>query len=178
MTYKEYNILIDDYLSASKKYFFFDWVIPSIIVIVQACFLFNVINFNDSYIGQCMTLLGILAGFNTTAISVLTTTSNNNIEKLKSTKINKWINGRQITLFQDLYIHISYSVLASFILIIIFLSGLTFSVGEYFGNTFKNILGLLSELFLLNILFLNIRNITSLYFSFFQNQNSQNNNNQ
>ncbi|WP_264845926.1 hypothetical protein [Capnocytophaga catalasegens] len=114
-----------------------------------------------------MILLSILAGFNTTAISILISASNKNIDKLKEISTKKEIGGKKISLYQELYIYISYSILIAFFVIIFCLFGYLLPIGELFDTCIVLCLGLFIVYLVLHIMFLNIRNISFLYFSFF-----------
>ncbi len=165
--FREFLILIYDYFSISKKYLFFDIALPIIATSILAYFAYEIIIFNDSYLGQIITLLGILAGFNTTVISVLTSTSNNNIDQLKEKHSGKRISGKKINLFQELYIYISYSILISFLVISVCIFGYLLPTYKLFSSTIFSIIGFLTVFLILHIMFLNIRNISFLYFTFF-----------
>lgn len=168
--FKEFLILISDYYSISKKYISFDIVVPFCISLLIVYLGKNFSFFNDSYLGQIIVLLGILAGFNTTAISVLTSTSNKNIDKLKNTYPQKRIEigGKKVSLFQILYINISYVILLSFIVIIFCILGCLLPIRLFVNNYIFLILSFVITASVIHILFLNIRNITFLYFSFFR----------
>ncbi|GIZ14959.1 hypothetical protein RCZ15_03130 [Capnocytophaga catalasegens] len=167
MFFREFFILISDYYVISKKYRFFDIILPFIISFIFICYSKSYIVFNDTFLGQIMILLSILAGFNTTAISILISASNKNIDKLKEISTKKEIGGKKISLYQELYIYISYSILIAFFVIIFCLFGYLLPIGELFDTCIVLCLGLFIVYLVLHIMFLNIRNISFLYFSFF-----------
>ena len=165
--FREFGLLILDYASILKRYFISDMVVPAIITLLLLLLPSENLVINDSFVGHVITLLGILAGFNITALTVITTTSGPQILKLKSQK-GTTLNGRRITLFEELYIFISYSVLASFIIILFETLGYIISIRSTFGPSIHLTLALLNVWAVLHILFLNIRNITLIYFSFLE----------
>lgn len=157
--FKEFLILISDYYSISKKYISFDILVPFCISLLIVYLGKNFSFFNDSYLGQIIVLLGILAGFNTTAISVLTSTSNENIDKLKNTypKERIEIGGKKVSLFQILYINISYVILLSFIVIIFCILGCLLPIRLFVNNYIFLILSFVITASVIHILFLNIK---------------------
>ena len=167
--FREFLILAFDYYSITKKYILFDILVPFFMSLLIICLGNDYLIFNDSYLGQIIVLLGILAGFNTTVISILTSTSNENIEKLKNIypKIIIEIGGKKISLFQILYINISYVVLISFIVIIFCILGYLLPIRFLVNNILFLTLSFLITFSIIHILFVNIRNISFLYFSFF-----------
>lgn len=168
--YREFLILVYDYFSISKKFLIFDMALPLFATTVLAVFAFDIIVFNDAYLGQIITLLGILAGFNTTVISVLTSTSNSNIDRLKEKFSGKRISGKKISLFQELYVYISYSILISFFVISVSIFGYLLPTYEILNPIFFSIAGFITVFLILHIMFLNIRNISFLYFTFFEHK--------
>lgn len=168
--FKEFLILIYDYFSISKRYLLFDFVTPFIVTLLLFIFQSNVLSLNDPLLGQEITLLGIIAGFNITALSVLTTASNTMIDKLKSVVSDNRIGGKKINLFQELYIFISYSVLLSFIIIFFSFIGYILPMHKLFVPWAINIISFLNIGLTFHIFFLNVRNISFIYFSFFNSK--------
>lgn len=168
--FKEFLIVIYDYFSISRKYLFFDIGIPMITVLIIFIFNFNCLTLNDSLLGQQITLLGIIAGFNITSLSVLTSASNTMIDNLKAKFGENRISGKKINLFQELYIFISYSVMISFIVIFFCFIGYILPIKEITLNIFYNFLAYSNLVLAFHIFFLNVRNISMIYFSFFNSK--------
>lgn len=168
--FREFLIPVYDYFSISKKYLFFDFGIPTIISFVIYLFNFDSVIFNNDILGQEITLLGIIAGFNITSLSVLTTANNSMIDKLKENKSENRISGKKIDLFQELYIFISYSILISFFIIFFSFIGYILSVKKITSENIFDFLCYTNLMLIFHCVFLNIRNVSFIYFSFFNSR--------
>ncbi len=170
--YKSYLVLINDYLFTLKKNVYFDIFSPFILSIILGFFLTNnLLNFDKNFVVNLTTVLGILAGFNVTAITILTSTNNETVEKLKEKKTGIMVDGLEVSFFRKLYILISYSILICLITIILNTIGYLIK-WEYFISKNKiSILKIIDIFLILHIFFVNIRNITSLYFLYFNETN-------
>jgi len=170
--YKSYLVLINDYLFTLKKNVYFDIFFPFILSIILGFFLTNnLLNFDKNFVVNLTTVLGILAGFNVTAITILTSTNNETVEKLKEKKTGIMVDGLEVSFFRKLYILISYSILICLITIILNTIGYLIK-WEYFISKNKiSILKIIDIFLILHIFFVNIRNITSLYFLYFNETN-------
>lgn len=170
--YKSYLVLINDYLFTLMKNVYFDIFFPFILSIILGFFLTNnLLNFDKNFVVNLTTVLGILAGFNVTAITILTSTSNETVEKLKEKKTGIMVDGLEVSFFRKLYILISYSILICLITIILNTIGYLIK-WEYFISKNKiSILKIIDIFLILHIFFVNIRNITSLYFLYFNETN-------
>ncbi|OXG09194.1 hypothetical protein BC749_101686 [Flavobacterium araucananum] len=172
MIYKSYLILISDYLFTLKKNIYFDVVFPFALSLVLGIFLiFNFLNFDKNFIVNATTVLGILAGFNMTAITILTSTNNETVQELKEKKTDIIIDGLEVSFFRKLYILISYSVLICLITIIVNTIGYLISWDKICEIKTLKILKTIDLFLILHIFFVNIRNITSLYFLYFNETN-------
>ena len=170
--YKSYLVLINDYLFTLMKNVYFDIFFPFILSIILGFFLTNnLLNFDKNFVVNLTTVLGILAGFNVTAITILTSTNNETVEKLKEKKTGIMVDGLEVSFFRKLYILISYSILICLITIILNTIGYLIK-WEYFISKNKiSILKIIDIFLILHIFFVNIRNITSLYFLYFNETN-------
>lgn len=169
--FREFLVLIIDYFTISKKYLLFDMLIPFIFSILIIYVFPSQLAFNNEFIGQIISLVGILAGFNITAITFLSSTSSEMVDELKAKKGIERIGGKKINLFQELYIYISYSTLLAFIIIFFEVIGYVVPISSIFNIPFFNLLCLLNLTIVLHSILLNIRNITFIYFSFFEKSN-------
>ena len=170
--YKSYLVLINDYLFTLMKNVYFDIFFPFILSIILGFFLTNnLLNFDKNFVVILITVLGILSGFNVTAITILTSTNNETVEKLKEKKTGIMVDGLEVSFFRKLYILISYSILICLITIILNTIGYLIK-WEYFISKNKiSILKIIDIFLILHIFFVNIRNITSLYFLYFNETN-------
>jgi hypothetical protein len=170
--YKSYLVLISDYLFTLKKNIYFDVLIPFIISLILGIFLINnLLNFDKNFIVNVTTVLGILAGFNVTAITILTSTNNQTVEELKEKKTGIIIDGLEVSFFRKLYILISYSVLICLVTIIINTIGYLIRWDKVLERDKISLLKIIDIFLILHIFFLNIRNISSLYFLYFNETN-------
>jgi len=172
--YKSYLILVNDYLFTLKKNVYFDIFLPFFLAVILGILLINnLLNFDKNFVFNLTTVLGILAGFNVTAITILTSTNNETVEKLKEKKTGIMVDGLEVSFFRKLYILISYSILICLITIILNTIGYLIK-WEYFINQSKiSVLKGVDIFLILHIFFVNIRNITSLYFLYFNETNLQ-----
>jgi hypothetical protein len=170
--YKSYLILVNDYLLTLKRNIIFDIAIPAVTSIFLGFLLAkNLLHFDNNFIINTTTVLGILAGFNVTAITILTSTSNETVEKLKEKKTGIDFDGIEISIFRKIYILISYSILVCLITIIINTIGYLVPWSIFFTQKTTVILKSIDIYIVLHIMFVNIRNITSLYFLYFDQTN-------
>ena len=170
--YKSYLILINDYLLTLKRNIVFDIVIPALVSVMLGFLLSkNLLHFDNNFIINTTTVLGILAGFNVTAITILTSMNNETVEKLKEKKTGITFDGIEISFFRKIYILISYSILICLITIIINTIGYLVPWSIFFAQKAIVTLKSLDIFIVLHIMFVNIRNITSLYFLYFDQTN-------
>lgn len=170
--YKSYLILINDYLFTLKKNVYFDIFLPFLLSIILGFFLINnLLNFDKNFVVNLTTVLGILAGFNVTAITILTSTNNSTVEELKEKKTGIFVDGLEVSFFRKLYILISYSILICLITIILNTVGYLIKWECFINKNKISILKIIDVFLILHIFFVNIRNITSLYFLYFNETN-------
>lgn len=166
--YKSFFILINDYFLSVRKNVIFDIILPFIIACISGFLLsHDFLYLDQTFLSNVLSVLGIIAGFSVTAITMLTTSDSDNIMRLKSKKTNIVIDGLEINVFRRFYILISYSVLISFIAILINTIGYLVPWSKIISNGWVIVLKSLNLWLILHIFFINIRNITSLYFVYF-----------
>lgn len=169
--YKSFFVLINDYIFSLGKHVTFDVILPIILGSICGVLIWNDLLFlKRDFISNILSVLGIIAGFSVTAIAVLTSTENETINKLKSKDTGITIDGNEVSVFKRFYILISYSVLASFFAILINIIGYLVP-WNIFPESLTIILKTLNLIFIFHIFFLNIRNISSLYFIYFNDTN-------
>ncbi|SFB71762.1 hypothetical protein SAMN04487907_101237 [Zunongwangia mangrovi] len=170
----EFIFFIADYIAISKRYRWFDILLPLIITIIIAVFVpSSIFKLDNSFLGNVLTLVGVLAGFNITALTVLITADNKNLDELKSKKTSSVLNRETISLYKALYVFISYSVFLAFAILFIEIIGYIIPVKQTFGIFIYGILSCLNVTAIMHLILLNIRNITFIYFSFFNQKDSE-----
>ncbi len=164
--YLEFLIPIKDYLvTLNLRELIFDWFIPIILSTIAYFFLIpgiaktDILNFN----GYVINALAILIGFSITCITILSTSSNDNIKALKERKSKRKIAGKLISLYQLIFITFSFvlfmEVIALLFNLIYFLIYSSSCINNYLRLFFA-----LNLCFILHIVALNIRNISNFYF--------------
>lgn len=171
--YREFIFLIFDYFNTIKKnVFYYEWVIPFVIGVM--CFV--LLNFNwlktdySLFINSSVSLLGVLLGFSIMVITILTTSNNDNIEKIKKTLTDYIISNEKISLYRLLLVNYSYLIIIeALVLVAYFISLLFFSS---FCHTLKLFLFSFYVITIIHILLLTIRNITDFYFIITKEKNN------
>jgi hypothetical protein len=168
--YGEWLIPLVDYFKTIKKNeVLYEIIIPlfSAIVVTIIC---HLLGFSIHVLGKLRdllcTTLSILIGFTITCLTVLVTSDNAAINKLKTEKTDfRIIGGQVITLYRWILIMFSYLLISQVILLIlIFLFAF---INKVFNNyLLASILLSISIYSILHILLLLIRNITNLYCTF------------
>lgn len=161
------------YVAIKKNEAVFEIVLPGVIAITSS-FLYSKAGKVEaalSAMSELMpTAISILIGFTVMLITLLLTSSGENIEKIKSIKTDKKLHNKEITLYQGLHIQFSHSLFSEILLLLLvffylFLKGLGWSAGV--GPLFLAIETYLT----LNILLSILRGVANLYFSFYNTQN-------
>lgn len=118
------------------------------------------------------TAISILIGFTVMLITLLLTSSGDNVELLKTIESDKVLYKKPVTLYQGLHIQFSHSLFSEiFLLLLIFLYLFLKGVGLHIAVGVV-ILGI--EIYLtLNILLSILRGVANLYFSFYDPQNKK-----
>ncbi|UOK43407.1 hypothetical protein [Flavobacterium enshiense] len=159
-----------------KNNVIFDFIIPFVVTFILSILLNNnLLRFDNDFVINTITVLGILAGFSVTAITILTTTNNETTIKLKEKKTGIIVDGLEVSFFRKLYILISYSILICLITIILNTIGYLIHWRYFFNSNTVLILKAMDIFLILHIFFVNIRNITSLYFLYFDETNLKGN---
>ena len=114
------------------------------------------------------TAISILIGFTTMLITLLLTSSGENIEKLKHINTEQKINKLPLSLYQSMHIQFSHSLFSEILFLMLifmylFLKG--FELSEWIPITFLVIF----VFYIMNILLSVLRGIANIYFSFYKN---------
>lgn len=160
MMYTEFKYLIKDYFSTLRfKEFVFEWIFPFILGSIALVILYlNDGNSQPDFDSAFITLLGILIGFSIAMLTVITTSSNKNIDRIKKEETKYIIDNVKVTLFRLFVINIGYSIIMEIFLLIfnIFIPIILCSHNIY---TFS-----FSVFLIIHILFVNVRTVTNFYF--------------
>lgn len=167
--YISYLLIIIDYFRClNKRVFTFEWGIPLIITIGAYTSLYKY--FTEfpfaSYVDKILGLEGVLVGFSITSITFLTAGSNAGIEKLKGKMMGVFIGKREFSLFDMMLINFSFSLIFEIVIILItLLSPMLIPTLNILNFTSKAGYFSVFLFFVIQNLFLNIRNISEVYFA-------------
>ncbi len=161
----------DYYFTLQLKYAIYELIIPIAVGIVCTVIYYNAGKVDialDALSELLPTAISILIGFTTMLITLLLTSSGENIERIKDISTDMRLNNEYISLYQSLHIHFSHSLFSEilFLLLIffqLFLKGL--NVPAWIPIVFLGIF----VFYILNILFAILRGIANIYFCFYKN---------
>lgn len=169
--YLEFLFPVKDYLATLKlKEAIFDFALPLAISFSVYFFVLRSSPYSDALKevnGYVVNFLGILIGFSIASVTLLITSSSKNVESLQENYSgNRRVGSQRINLFQLILITFT-SVLMVEIFTLIFNLFFTLSIAlnqkirEYWSCFYS-----VNLFLMMHIIFLNIRNITNLYFVF------------
>lgn len=180
LIYMEWIIpIMDYYCSIRKNEVVYEIAAPIII----ACICSSIYFFNGNFLialdklaELLPTAISILIGFTVMLITLLLTSSGENVDCLKCIETEKILYKKPVTLYQGLHIQFSHSLFSEvFLLLLIFLY--LFLKGLDIKKEF-NVVFLFFEIYLtLNILLSILRGIANLYFSFYNTKSQAKGNN-
>lgn len=164
--YLEFFILIFDYYKTlNKRVLIYEWILP----ILFGTFIFILLTNGNStsatkiFKDNSINLLGILAGFSITIITILTTGQSRNLEEIKKKETNFIINKKKISLFRLLLINFTYSVILESFLIIFCLTYPIILENSNFTKNQKYVVFSILVTVIIHLLLLTIRNLTDFY---------------
>lgn len=167
--YTDFSFTILDYVSTIKKReIVYEWLLPltiSLIVYFKVESIPGIkINceFIKSIISTLINLFAILVGFNMAAIAIFTTADISKVPILQEISERK-IRGNKITNYRFVFLNLIYSAISSLLMLLL---TLIFTIFLYYDNFSLVILSILT-FGTMHVLFLSIRNITTLYFIYF-----------
>ena len=114
--------IFDYYLTLKFKHFTFEIFFPAIIGILCSAAYERIekVDIALNALSDLMpTAISILIGFTTMLITLLLTSSGENIDKLKCHNTNQKLNGEIISLYQSLHIQFSHSLFSEIIFLIL-----------------------------------------------------------
>ena len=165
--YLEFLFQVNDYFETLKlKECVFDWGVPAALSLLFFWAFHDKlrVEYIGEFVGYVINILAILIGFTITSLTILATGNNQTIAELKAFITKRRIGGRKISLYKLTYITFSFNLLMETLLL---LGSLLFFMVIKFGANEKILkwLFLPYGIILLQIIFLNIRNITNFYFT-------------
>jgi len=170
--YTDFTFTIIDYIRTIKKReIIYEWIIPiiiSTIVYFRAESIPGIkINceFIKSIISILINLFAILVGFTMAAIAIFTTADITKITILQELS-ERTIRGNKIRNYRFVFLNLTYSAISSLFMLLI---TLIFTIFLYYDKYSLLILSILT-FGTLHVLLLSIRNITTLYFIFFNKE--------
>ena len=163
--------IMDYYRAIRKNEAMFEILIPVVISIACSVLYHRTGDVNkalDALAELLPTAISILIGFTVMLITLLLTSPETNIDRLKGQTLRKKMHEKQMTLYQGLLVQFCHLLFSEIILLIIvffyvFLHGLNWD--EKLNSVFLCI----EVYFTLNILLSIIRGVANLYFSFYGN---------
>ena len=163
--------IIDYYRAIKKNEAMFEIIIPigTSAVCAGLYHYFGEVGHALSALSELLpTAISILIGFTVMLITLLLTSSGENVDRIKKITSDKELHGKKITLYQGLHIQFSHSLFTEvFLLLIVFFYLFLYGLGwsRKLGAIFLGV-----EVYLtLNILLSILRGIANLYFSFYSN---------
>ncbi|SMC99673.1 hypothetical protein SAMN02746065_11987 [Desulfocicer vacuolatum DSM 3385] len=167
--YTDFSFTIIDYIfTIKKREIVYEWVVPLALSIL-VYFKINDIpgisincDFIKSIISILINMFAILVGFTMAAIAIFTTADISKIEILGKESERK-IHGKPISNYRFVFLNLIYSAISSLFMLLL---TLFFTVALYFDKYSLLIIAVLC-FGTLHVLLLSIRNITTLYFIFF-----------
>lgn len=164
--YLEFFIPLLHYFRTIKRSeFIYEWLLPFFVSLFYMYFLclgkVEAPELNNISV-VVINILAILIGFSITSITLISTVNSKNIENLKSYDTKRKIGPKSINLYQLKFINLSFALTEEIFLMIFNLIFQFFS--SKISDTILYIYLVLNFFFLSNILLLNLRNVTNLYF--------------
>lgn len=162
--------IIDYYRTLKKNEAMFEIILPLVVAVICTTLYkhFGDVSLALATLAELLlTAVSILIGFTGLLITLLVTSSGENIDRLKAITAEKKLHRGKMTLYQGLHIQFSHSLFSEIILVLIvffylFLNGL-----NWLGELETIFLGI--EVYMtLNIFFSIIRGIANIYFSFYK----------
>lgn len=170
--YTDFSFTILDYISTIKKReIVYEWLLPFIVALILYFKVEDIpgikidCEFIKSIISILINLFAILVGFTMAAIAIFTTADVSKIPILQELSERK-IRGNQIKNYRFVFLNLIYSAISSLFMLLV---TLIFTIFLYFDKYSLVILAVLT-FGTLHVLFLSVRNITTLYFIFFNNE--------
>ena len=170
--YTDFAFTILDYISIIKKReIVYEWLLPLLVSLVVYFKVEDIpgIKIDFEFIKYIITILinlfAILVGFTMAAIAIFTTADISRIPILQELS-EREIRGDKIKNYRFVFLNLIYSAMSSLFMLLV---TLIFIIFLYFDKYSLVILSILT-FGTLHVLFLSVRNITTLYFIFFNKE--------
>lgn len=170
--YTDFTFTIADYLfTIKKREIVYEWILPFLISLLVFFKVEDIpgikidCEFIKSTISILINMFAILVGFTMAAIAIFTTADITKIKILGELSERK-IHGKNISNYRFVFLSLIYSAISSLFMLLL---TLVFTIFLYYDKYSLLILAILS-FGTLHVLFLSVRNITTLYFIFFNNE--------
>ncbi|AHM59213.1 hypothetical protein D770_04730 [Flammeovirgaceae bacterium 311] len=175
--YLEFFYVIADYFKTlDKRKAIFEWLIPLLISIIILVFIKDDSQQKllESLCSNAVSLLGVLIGFSIASVTLLATSTSDNMVRIRSIQTKYKIGKKPLTLFSLLHVNFTYAIVIEvaavvFALIVSYVAG-----GGVQDGSSKLLFGTIMFL-ILHVLFLNMRNITDFYFILMAEADKKNN---
>ncbi len=165
--YIDYILIFIDYLrTLRKRNAIFEILLPIITsfwiayLIIRKGFIINYVEVIDKIIN----VEGVLVGFSITTITFLTTASNDKITELKNKPTDKFLSGKNLSLFDIMIINYTYMLILQIIILIVSLFLPSFIGLWNISYTTKVILFTFLMCLVLHNFLILIRNVSDIYF--------------
>ena len=172
--YLEFLVPMKDYTETlDRKEFVFDWIFPLILSLLIYFFLLRSSTYSNEtgvFTGNVLNVLGVLFGFSIASITLLITSSSDTIKLIKEKRVkNRTINGKSISVYQLTIITFTFLLFLELFGIIFnfLLALLVLSSPEFWESSWK-IFCAVDFLILAQVVALNVRNTTNIYFVFLE----------
>jgi hypothetical protein len=170
--YTDFGFTLLDYISTIKKReIIYEWGLPLLLSIVVYFKIGDIpgikinCDFMKSIISLLINLFAILVGFTMAAIAIFTTADVSKIPILQELSERK-IRGNRIRNYRFVFLNLIYSAISCLFMLLV---TLFFTIFLYYDKFSLLILSFLT-FGTMHVLFLSIRNITTLYFIFFNKE--------
>lgn len=159
----------DFFFTLDLREVIFVYFIPIVLTVLMYCGVIN--NSTDKgltdILGYFINLLAILIGFSITGIAMLASGGSKNLDRLRATNsVNKKIDGKAVDLYKLLLISFIYVVLIEIFTLTLNLL-YSFAYPTEFAGKYLIAFYTVDCFLFLHIIFQNIKNVTNLYFSLF-----------
>lgn len=170
--YTDYSFTILDYISTIKiREIIYEWVLPLLLALIVYFKVDDIpgIKINCEFIKSILSILinlfAILVGFTMAAIAIFATADVSKIPILQELS-DREIRGNRIKNYRFVFLNLIYSAIACLIMLLVTLFITIFLYFDKYSLLFLSFLTFGT----IHVLFLSIRNITSLYFIFFNKE--------
>lgn len=116
----------------------------------------------DRLTGTATTMLAILVGFSLAAVTILTTNDTANVQKMKEELTDRQLGGKPVSLFQFLHTLFTYSLIVQITALFVNIIVAAVDTSKLSAKVL-NVIYCLDLFLFAHIIFLQLRNISSLY---------------